>query len=79
MSDTKEVLCALAMECKSQYLMLAAILNELAALRETVRALDPTFSDVLTERQKDAADSTRELVHQRSEVLSKLIEKAQLL
>ena len=75
MSDLKVVLHAIAAENKKQYLMLSAILNELAALRETVRDLDPTFSDVLEARQKEAADSTRKFVRLQVELLDKTILK----
>jgi ABC-type protease/lipase transport system fused ATPase/permease subunit len=34
--------------------MSAAVLNELTALRETVRGLDPTFADVIEQKRKEA-------------------------
>jgi hypothetical protein len=35
--------------------MISSMLNEVAALRETVRGLDPTFSEVLEQRREQEA------------------------
>jgi hypothetical protein len=75
-SVLQSVVVSLAVENKKQYLMLSAVLNELAALRETVRALDPTFADVLEIEQKRAADSTREAVLLQAALLDDVIRKA---
>jgi hypothetical protein len=72
----RSLLISLAAENKKQYLMLSAMLNELAALRETVRALDPTFADVLTKKQQEAADSTREVFLQQVASLDATIQRA---
>ena len=37
--------------------MLSSLLNEVVALRETVRALDPAFSEVLESRRKESQES----------------------
>jgi hypothetical protein len=53
-SQLKDVLTGLAMENRSAFVMTAAVLNELTALRETVRGLDPTFADVIEQKRKEA-------------------------
>jgi hypothetical protein len=53
-ANLRDVLTGLAMETRSAFVMSASILNELAALRETVRDLDPTFADVIEQRRKEA-------------------------
>jgi len=50
-ASLKDVLLALATQSKTQYVMLSSILNELAALRETVRDLDPIFGEVLEQKR----------------------------
>jgi hypothetical protein len=49
----------LAEQNKSNYVMISSILDEVAALRETVRGLDPTFDEVLA--QKRAEHSTADI------------------
>lgn len=51
----RDALAALANQNKSQYIMLSTMLAELTALRETVRGLDPTFSEILEDRRRKAA------------------------
>ena len=42
------------MENRSAFIMTNAVLNELTALRETVRGLDPTFADVIEQKRNEA-------------------------
>ena len=49
----RDALLALAEQNKLQYVMASAILDEVAALRETVRGLDPTFDDVLAQKKQE--------------------------
>jgi hypothetical protein len=49
----RDVLVLVATEQKKLYLMLSSVLNELAAVRESVRGLDPTFSEVLQHKQEE--------------------------
>ena len=58
----KDALLALAEQGKQNYLMLSSVLTELVSLRETVRFLDPTFADVLREKQKEAAEDNAPVV-----------------
>jgi hypothetical protein len=58
----KDALLALAEQGKQNYLMLSSVLTELVSLRETVRGLDPTFADVLREKQKEAAENNAPVV-----------------
>jgi hypothetical protein len=53
-SHLRDVLTALTMETRSAFVMSNEILNELTALRETVRGLDPTFADVIEQKRKEA-------------------------
>jgi hypothetical protein len=53
-SNLRDVLTALTMETRSAFVMSNEILNELTALRETVRGLDPTFADVIEQKRKEA-------------------------
>jgi hypothetical protein len=41
-----------------QYQLLMSLGNEVAALRETVAGLDPTFADVMEQKRKVFADRT---------------------
>ena len=52
--ELRDVLMGLAMENRSAFLMTNAVLNELTALRETVRGLDPTFADVIEQKREEA-------------------------
>jgi hypothetical protein len=49
----RDALATLAEQLKTQYVMLSVTLDEVAALRETVRGLDPTFSEVLEQKRKE--------------------------
>jgi hypothetical protein len=69
----RETLIALAGHAKSQYVMLSSTLNEVAALRETVRGLDPTFSEVLEDRRENQAKQSAEVVSQTIRLLDDLI------
>lgn len=58
----RDALLALATDGRSNYLMISSVLNELAALRETVRGLDPTFADILEQKRQEAAQENAEVV-----------------
>jgi hypothetical protein len=49
----RDALVSLAEQAKAQHVGLCAVAQEVAALRETVRGLDPTFSE-LFEKQRQA-------------------------
>jgi len=49
----RDSLLALTEDAKSQYLIFSALNTEIEALRETVRALDPTFADVMAQKTKE--------------------------
>lgn len=53
-ANLRDVLTGLAMETRSAFVMSNSILNELTALRETVRGLDPTFADVIEQKRSEA-------------------------
>jgi hypothetical protein len=58
----RDVLLAFATDNRSTYVMLSSLLNEVAALRETVRGLDPTFSDVLKLKQGEEVQRQADIV-----------------
>ena len=53
-ANLRDVLTGLMMETRSAFVMSNAVLNELTALRETVRGLDPTFADVIEQKRNEA-------------------------
>lgn len=60
-SALRDTLLAFATENRVNQIVMTSILNELVALRETVRGLDPTFADVLEDRRKKAEQSGAEI------------------
>jgi ABC-type uncharacterized transport system ATPase component len=72
----RDVLLALAEQQKTHYVMVSSVLNEVDALRETVRALDPTFADVLEQKRLEAAQKQAAtvtiVIHQFDEILRRL-------
>ena len=53
----RDALLALALELKTNYLTTTALVHEVAALRETVRGLDPTFADLLEQKRQESAQA----------------------
>ena len=49
---------------KTHYLGLSAMTSELSALRETVRGLDPTFSEIMEQRRSQESEASSEAVQQ---------------
>jgi hypothetical protein len=58
-SELQETLIILVAFCKKTFDFSLQTLNELAAVRESVRGLDPTFSDVLSGHRKYYTESER--------------------
>lgn len=58
----RDALLALVTQGRASYVMLSALMNELASLRETVRGLDPTFGDVMEIKQKHYAEISADTV-----------------
>ncbi len=56
----RNVLVTLAEIQKSNYELVMGAINELASLRDTVRGLDPTFSEVMETRRAQIAQATSE-------------------
>lgn len=52
-SALKETLIALFEDSRTNFIMIASLTNEIAALREAVRGLDPTFADVLEQKRDE--------------------------
>jgi predicted outer membrane protein len=74
----RDTLVLLTTGQKNLYLMLSAMLDELAALRETVRGLDPTFSEVMEEKKKKSSEDREKASAVEAQVrsLDELIGKA---
>jgi hypothetical protein len=70
----KDALLALAEQNKVQYAMISLVLDEVAALRETVRGLDPTFSEVLEQKRKESSTAQERVAVLRSmnEIIQRL-------
>lgn len=49
-------------ESKNLYIMLSSVFAELQALRETVRALDPAFAEVMEQKRLEAVAQQDEAV-----------------
>jgi hypothetical protein len=47
----RDTLLSIVTDARTKYIMLSSTLNKLAALRETVRGLDPTFRDVMEQKR----------------------------
>jgi hypothetical protein len=60
----RDTLIMLAMDAKTNFTMIASLTNEVAALRESVRGLDPTFVEVL-EQKRDESEVRGEEIIQR--------------
>jgi hypothetical protein len=58
-AELREALIELAVLGKKTYEMAHTALEEVAAIREVVRPLDPAFTDLLPEKQKYYRDSTQ--------------------
>jgi hypothetical protein len=73
-SALKDALLALAEQNKVQYAMISLVLDEVAALRETVRGLDPTFSEVLEQKRKESSTAQERVAVLRSmnEIIQRL-------
>jgi hypothetical protein len=56
----RDALLALATDGRSNYVMISSVLNELAAIREIVRGLDPTFAHILDQKRQEAGQSDAE-------------------
>jgi hypothetical protein len=55
--------------------MQTSVLNEVAAIRETVRGLDPTFADVIEGKRIEAARAQVEAVKLQLAVYDHIIER----
>jgi hypothetical protein len=51
----RDTLLSLAADTKANYVMISSMMNELAALREAVIALDPKLADKVEQRSQAAA------------------------
>jgi hypothetical protein len=75
-SELRAALVANNEELKTQYIMISSVLAELAALRETVRGLDPTFGDVMEQKRRESAERNAPIVQS---VIGGYDEKSRLL
>ena len=72
----RDALLALATDGRSNYVMISSVLNELAAIREIVRGLDPTFAHILDQKRQGAAqgdaESVRVVIARYDEIIRRL-------
>jgi hypothetical protein len=67
-----DCLVALTNTCKAQFVMVAALGDEVSVLRESVRGLDPTFDEVIaSKRESQLGEAARTTVG----LLDKAIER----
>ena len=59
-SRLREMLLYLAEDNRTNYIMIASLTNEIAALREAVRGLDPTFHEVLEVKRDESEERGQE-------------------
>jgi hypothetical protein len=69
----RDALLASVEQNKLCYVMLSAMLDELAAIRETVRGLDPTFSEVLEQKRQENSTAPERIAVLR--MLNEIIQK----
>lgn len=74
-SALKNTLIYLAEDAKTNYTMIASLVNEIAALRETVKGLDPTFSDVLEVKRDESQDRADEKIRASLAAYDSLIQR----
>ena len=68
----RDCLIILAENVKKHHEVLSLAMDEIAALRETVRGLDPTFDEVFRDRKADL--SSAEFRRQSAEIFDALIQ-----
>jgi hypothetical protein len=51
----RDALLAVTKQCRMNYVMISALVAELASLRKTVSGLDPTFGDVMEQKRLESA------------------------
>jgi hypothetical protein len=71
-SKLRDTLIILAENVRKHHEILSLAMDEVAALRETVRGLDPTFDDVFRNRKADL--SSVEFRRQSDEIFGALIQ-----
>jgi hypothetical protein len=78
MNEVKAILLGMATTQQTLYVAIDSMMSEIVALRETVRGLDPTFSDVMEQRRTLAvADGieAREAMHASLDMCIQLISR----
>jgi hypothetical protein len=71
----RDVLMALLEQQKSQMIFHSGVLRELAALRETVRGLDPTFADVIEHKREEAKTREGDIVARQVQLFDEMLQK----
>jgi hypothetical protein len=74
-SKLKETLLFLAEDNRANYIMIASLTNEIAALREAVRGLDPTFPEVLEVKRDESEARGEEHIHNALSEYDRIIQK----
>jgi hypothetical protein len=60
---------------KAQYELITSLGNEIAAIRQTVARLDPTFGDVLKAKRNHYAEQSRQTIQETLAEYQELIEQ----
>jgi hypothetical protein len=71
----RDVLMALLEQQKSQMIFHSGVFRELAALRETVRGLDPTFADVIEHKREEAKTREGDIVARQVQLFDEMLQK----
>jgi hypothetical protein len=73
--NLRDTLLAFATENRTNHILIVSLVNELAALRETVRSLDPTFADVMEQRRDEAQERGAEIAQHVLARLDRIIQQ----
>jgi hypothetical protein len=74
-SRLRETLLYLAEDNRTNYIMIASLTNEIAALREAVRGLDPTFREVLEMKRDESQEVGEEHIHNALSEYDRIIQR----
>jgi hypothetical protein len=74
-SALRDTLLAIVNDSKTLYLMISALNDEIAAMRETVQGLDPTFSDVMAVRMKEIEKQKAPIVQAATDLYDEIFQR----
>jgi hypothetical protein len=74
--DVRVILLAMAKWQRTHQIAISALMAEIVGLRETVRALDPAFSEVMEAKRRESVESSAEAQAKILAVLDQTIQLA---